>query len=261
VLTFEDVVDRFIEQWAKPSQRTWEQTQRILKQSCKLWLKKPIAEITKHDARTLIRGFINEGHPYKASIAKAWLRKLWRWAAGEDLVAAPIMDALGIPIAKQPHERFYDDAEIAAIWNAADCLDDPRQAAYFKLLVLLAPRKTALANLRWSDVKDGVWVTPFELTKSKKSSLKKRTYQTPLPPLALRILKGLPRSKGDDRVFPTMPLPTSWFARQLQGHGAPKDFRYHSCRHTCATWLQSNGASEYEISLILNHAGSGVTAG
>jgi integrase len=265
VLTFEDVVDRFIEQWAKPSQRSWQQTERILKQSCKPWLKTAMAEITKADARTLIRGFINEGHPYKASVTKAWLRKLWRWAAGEDLVAAPIMDALGIPIEKQPHERFYDDAETAAIWNASDCLSDPAHTAYFKLLVLLAPRKSALAGMKWSDieVKDGhqIWTTPHEFTKTKKSSAKKRVYRTPLPPLAQRILKGLPRRDGEDRVFATMPLPTTWFARQLRAHGAPADFRYHSVRHSVATWLQNNGCSEWEIGLVLNHSGSGVTAG
>jgi hypothetical protein len=28
-----------------------------------------------------------------------------------------------------------------------------------------------------------------------------------------------------------------------------------------ATWSQNNGASEWEVGLILNHAGSGMTAG
>jgi len=72
--------------------------------------------------------------------------------------------------------------------------------------VLLAPRKTALAGMRRSDLDDidnpTLWTTPFELTKSKKSASKKRVYLTPLPALAQRIVKGLP--KGGERLFPTL---------------------------------------------------------
>ena len=96
----------------------------------------------------------------------------------------------------------YSDAEIKAMWNAADRIDTAAAGAYFKLLILLAPRKSALAGMRWSDIKDDVWTTPFELTKSKKTA-KPRTYQTPLPPLAVRILSGLPHNA--DRVFAGMP--------------------------------------------------------
>jgi integrase len=47
----------------------------------------------------------------------------------------------------------------------------------------------------------------------------------------------------------------------MKNAGAPKDFGYHLIRHTTATWLQNNGYSPYEIGLVLNHAGSGVTSG
>jgi hypothetical protein len=59
----------------------------------------------------------------------------------------------------------------------------PIAGSYVKLLVLLAPRKTALAGMRRSDLDDidnpTLWTTPFELTKSKKSASKKRVYLTP----------------------------------------------------------------------------------
>jgi integrase len=262
LLTYEQVVHRFIEQWAQPRQRTWRDTQNVLLRSFAPWLKKLFADITKQDARTIIRGFIDAGHKYKAAHAIAWVRKLWRWAAGEDLVSAPIMDSLGIHIDKAPRDRWFNDAEVASIWKAADACTDPGKAAYFKILLLTASRKSALANMRWSDIKDDVWVTPHEFTKTSKSAVKKRTYHTPLPPLAQRILKGLPHSEGDDRVFSNMPIePSERYAKELVRHGAPPDFSYHQVRHSVATWLQNNGASEYEIGLILNHSGSGVTAG
>jgi len=84
----------------------------------------------------------------------------------------------------------------------------PVEGAYVKLLMLLGPRKSALAGMRRADLDNAdnpsVWVTPFELVKVKKSSTKKRTYTTPLPPLAVRILKPLLRSDSE-LVFPGLP--------------------------------------------------------
>ena len=268
-----DVVDEFITHYAKPRQRSWSQTERMLKRNCAAWLKRPMATITKQDVLTLLRSFVTEGHPYKASLTHKWLRVLWRWAWRQDLVAINLMDKVEIEIEKRARERLYSDAEIKATWNAADKLD-PIKGSFIKLLILLAPRKTALAAMRWSHL-DSVdtptlWTTPHELTKSRKKIAKKRVYLTPLPPLAQRIIKSLP--KGDDRLFPTLSLIRRYddqqyfhgsvLVRQLVKHGAPKDFAFHAWRHTIATWLENEGTTEWDRALVLNHAGGmSVTAG
>ena len=271
---YEDVVDQFIEHYAKPRQRTWDQTERVLKHNCRPLLKKPIDQITKKDVRELLRGFIADGHPYKAAVTYAWLKKLWRWAAQEDYVTIPIMEAVRIEYEKRERDRVYSDDEIKKTWNAADQLD-PVESAYIKLLILLAPRKTALACMRRSHLDNAdnptLWTTPWELTKSRKKVKKKREYLTPLPPLAQRIIKGVPKSDKDpDCMFPGLPVheteggqPTFYgvhLKRKLVEHGAPADFGYHALRHTVATFLENAGHSEWERGLILNHGGSGVTA-
>jgi len=274
-ILYEDVVDQFIEHYAKPRQRTWDQTQRVLK-NCEPLLGLPIDKISKQDVRPLLRGFISKGYPYKAAVTYAWLKKLWRWAAQEDYVTNPIMEGVSIEYEKRERDRVYEDAEIKATWNAANKLD-PVESAFVKLLMLLAPRKTALACLRRSHLDDPdnptVWTTPWELTKSRKKVVKrKREYLTPLPPLAQRIIKGLAKNENEpDRVFPGLPVheteagqPTFYgvhLKRRLVEHGAPADFGYHSWRHTIATFLENAGHSEWERGLVLNHSGSGVTAG
>jgi integrase len=86
---------------------------------------------------------------------------------------------------------------------------------------------------------------------------------------AQRVLKG---SRSAGRVFPSLPetvskagrrdLDTHTLERKLVALGAPDDFTCHALRHTLATWLQTAGDSEWEVGLVLNHAGSGsVTAG
>ena len=233
-------------------------------------------KISKQEVRELLRGFIADGHPYKAGVTFRWLKKLWRWAAQEDYVTTPIMEAVSIEYEKRERDRVYSDAEIKTIWNAASKLD-PVERDYVKLLILLAPRKTALACMRRSHLDNAdnpaLWTTPFELTKSRKNSGKKRVYETPLPPLAQRIIKSLPKSPKDpDCMFPGLPVHQTeggqstfygiHLKRRLVEHGAPADFGFHTWRHTVATFLQNASHSEWECGLVLNHSGNGsVTAG
>jgi Arm DNA-binding domain len=181
-ILYETVVDRFIEQYAKPRQRTWNQTERTLKVSCRPFLKRPIAGITKREALELLDSFIAAGHPYKAAVARAWLRKLWRWACTREYVPEPpTMDRLDIEYETRVRDRVYDDDEIRATWHAADRLH-PVEGAYVKLLMLLAPRKRELAWMTWSHLNDPdnptLWTTPFELTKSRKKQPTKRDGST-----------------------------------------------------------------------------------
>jgi integrase len=276
-LRYRDVVDQFIDLYAKPRQRTWDQTQRALTQNCAAWADREFTSISKKDAYALLDAIVKEGHGPTAALTLAWLKKLWRWAGSRDIVQAPIMDLVTIDYTKQVRDRVWSDDEIKAIWHAAETLGDAPAGAFVKLLVLTAARKSALAMMQHADLKfadDGnpvSWTTPFEATKSRKTA-KPREYQTPLPPLAQRILRPhAERTGGAARVF-ALPLCQTQAGRpyfngspltkRLIAAGAPRDFTYHTARHTLATWLQTQGHSEWECGLVLNHAGSGsVTAG
>lgn len=238
-----------------PRQRTWNQTQRVLKSNCKIWLNTPIDDIAAKDAQKLLQGFVAEGHGYKAGITRAWLKKLWRWAYKnhDGLVTSPIMEAVDINFTRKKRTRVYSDDDIKATWEAADKLKP--EGAFIKLMILLIPRKTNLVSMRWSEVvkrkikvrgDDGktveqemdLWITPPERVKQSKKAEEEadepREYLTPLPPLALRILKGLTKTDGQDRVFASLSLYKNkrtgrlqfqrgrWLYKQLVKLGAPK---------------------------------------
>jgi integrase len=272
--TFAQVVDQFIEHHAKPRQRTWHQTERVLKRNCAAWLDRPFDSITKQDARALLRGYVAEGHGPKAQVTRAWLKKLWRWAVEEDLIDVPIMEQISLNFERVVRDRFYTDDEIKAIWAAAD-MCRPDEAAFTKLLCLLAPRKTSLACLRPCDLDDPtnptLWTVPFELTKSKKIAQKKRVYLVPLPKLAQRILRGLTMPADATalifsglNIYPNpaggMGLNDNSMKTRLKQHGAPSDYKAHDWRRTIATHFENKGRSEWERGILLNHAGTGVTA-
>jgi integrase len=261
---YESVVADFIELYAKPRQRTWKETARVL--NAVPWAGRPIAEITKQDAYALLDGIVADGHHSKAAATHAWLRKLWRWAARREIVDAPIMDMVEIEVERTIRNRVYSDDEIRSLWNASEGLSSP-QHALVKLLMLLGVRKGELAGMQSSELDDpdmpALWTVPHERTKTRKSSRKPRTYIVPLPPLARRVLKPMLK---DGLIFPSQapdrPIDTGTFlSTRVRKASGVADWFPHAHRHTLATWAENAGASEYERALLLNHAGGGVTSG
>src|SRR5262245_14513340 len=179
------------------------------------------------------------------------------------------MDSVRIDYEQGVRDRWFNDKEVRAIWKAAEQLE-PVEGAYVKLLLLLAPRKNELTGMRRRELDDAqnptVWTTPHERTKSTKKVRRRREYLTPLPALAQRILQALPNTARDDLVFPGRltgkPLHAgAGLIRKLVKHGAPADFYPNALRHTLATFLKSQGYSEWDRGLVLNHSEATVTAG
>ena len=92
VETYAAVVARFIEQAAKPRQRTWKETERIL--TAIPWGHRPMVDITKADAIKYLNEKVAAGHLATGRNALAWTKTLWRWAWRQDLIGFPVMDAL-----------------------------------------------------------------------------------------------------------------------------------------------------------------------
>jgi integrase len=263
--TFGVVASQFIELWAKPRQRTWAETERILRSNCAPWLDRPMASITKRDVHALLDGFVAQGYPGKAIVTHSWLRTLWRWAAEREIVSAPLM--VRRPAEKGVRERFLNDAELAAIWKSASELG-LLEGAYVKLLLLSGVRKNELAGMRWEELDNPadpqVWTVPHERTKAKKTA-RPRPYIVPLPSLARRILKTMLRL-DDKLVFPGRhagrPMrPGTVLQKRIGVASGVKDFTFHVTRHSIASWLKAQGHSEWERGLVLNHSETTVTAG
>jgi integrase len=265
--TFEHAVTEYIEGYCKDHQRRWNQTEYVLRNNCAAFLNKPMVRISKGDVLTLLRSMRET--PGKQAQTYAWLKAFWKWAWQNDLAPSDLIGSIPFKRRHSQRQRVFSDDEIKAIWSAANSLD-PVLGGYFKLNLLLAPRKTALAMMRGRDLNADLtlWTTPHEFTKSRKSA-KPRKYLTPLPALARRILKGL-TIEADAPVFPNLPIHvdkagnpclSARVTRALIKAGAPSDFTLHALRHTLATWLENLGHSEWERGLLLNHSKDGVTEG
>src|SRR3954452_21822239 len=68
-----------------------------------------------------------------------------------------------------------------------------------KLLILTAQRRDEVAHMRWSeiDLDAAMWTLPRERAKNDKA------HEVPLPPMAVEVLRSLPRLDSVDMVFTT----------------------------------------------------------
>jgi integrase len=269
--SFETVLKDWVEreQRGRRKNKSALKTQSFLLSSCAALLGRPVAAIQYSEIEKLLDN-IRDGdggkqkpRPAAAIRIFAHLRDFFGWCSRRDgpIQISP-MRGMPRPGTATVRDRVYSDAEIKAIWRAADKLGRG-EGGYVKLILLLALRREELAQAKWSefefDKADAPmrFLVPFERTKGRQTR-KPLTYQTPLPPLAARIIQGLPRADGEN-VFPRIDF--QQLKTKLVKGGAPKDFKLHTARHTVATWLQNQNRSEWEIGLVLNHANSGVTAG
>jgi integrase len=267
--SFETVLKDWVarEQIGRRKNKSALKTQSFLLSSCAALLERPVAAIQYSEIEKLLDsirdgdGAGQEPRPAAAIRIFAHLRDFFNWCSRrEGPVQRSPMEGMPRPATPTARDRVYTDAEIRAIWRAADKLDR-QEGGYVKLILLLALRREELAQAKWSEFDNAEAPTlltiPFERTKGKQTR-KPLTYLVPLPPLATRIIRSLPRH-DDPRVFGRIDFQRLKGA--LVAAGAPADFRLHTGRHTVATWLQNAGKNEWERALVLNHASSGITAG
>jgi integrase len=266
--TFETVFREWVEriQIGREQNKSARKTESFVLSSLKPWLGRPVATIQYSEIEKLLDQ-IRDGdgakvkpRPAAANRLYAHLRGFFSWCArhGGPLQISPLQ-GMRPPAKLSGRNRVYSADELRAIWRAADKLD-PAESSYVKLIMLVALRKEELALAKWSQLDDAqapkLLTVPFERTKGK-ITRKPIVYRVPLPPLAARILAGLPRR--DDDLFARIDYQR--LKTKLVALGAPRDFKLHVFRHTIATHLENNGKTEWERGLVLNHSSSTVTAG
>ncbi len=274
--TVRRVVAEFIERHAKARNRSWRQTEAVFeKEVLPDWGDRPIKSITRRDVRDLLDGIMDRGTPYVANRTLAAIRKLFNWCLERDIVDASPVAGVKPPAKEAVRERALSEAEVKEVWTAAETLGYPF-GPLTQLLLLLGQRRQETANMRWADLdlEEGTWNIPSDSTKAG------RGHVVPLPPLALEIIKRLPRQRGPYAFSTTAgEKPVSGFsrakkqldrailaARQNAAGQPPEDvkpmegWRFHDLRRTVGTHLAGLGIPLDHISRVLNHVPVGVTA-
>ena len=95
------------------------------------------------------------------------------------------------PTAERSRDRVLSDDELRLVWLAADEIGWP-YGQMVQLLALTGARRDEVARMQWSelDFKQCLWTLPRERVKND------RPHTVPLSPLAVSIIKDVPRIAG-----------------------------------------------------------------
>jgi integrase len=267
--TVQDLVEAYLEKWARPRKRSVAEDERILKKDVlPPWGRRKAKEIARRDVIELLDRIVDRGSPIAANRTLAVVRRIFGWALSRDIVTANPCAAVKAPGKENRRDRILNLDEIAALWHALDTTKLPISASIrlaLKLQLTTAQRKGEVINAEWKefDFDESIWTIPGERAKNG------MTHRVPLSPISLVVLDQVTSAKdGGGRWLFTSPRrdgPITGAAvdhamrhnRDALGIG---EVTPHDLRRTAASHMTSIGINRLVVSKLLNHAEPGVTA-
>jgi integrase len=181
---------QFIDDYAKPHQRQWKETERALKVNVDPeWKGRLLTDIDRDDVLELIQKVKKRNGLYAANRTLAHVRKLFNWAAVQPrmLKVTPIVRGMAQPGEKK-RERVLSDGELRAIWEAAGTLPSPFKQ-YIHLLMLTGQRAGEIKSLEWSEINATDAVIEISGAKYKNGD----PHVIPMTPMVVEIVETLPK--------------------------------------------------------------------
>lgn len=256
----EAICAAFIRQYAKPRNRNWRETERILnREFVSVHGQRDIRQIKRHDVLEIMDAALERGASYQANRILATIRKLFNWCLERGIIDATPIAGLKAPTRELSRDRVLDDGEIRRVLKASR-LDAYPFRQFVPLLLATAQRRGELANMRWSelDLEARTWVIPAERAKNGKPHV------VHLSDFAVSLLDEVPQFVHCDYVFTTTRRsPVSGFSkalRWLHKHSETADWHMHDLRRTAASGMARAGVAPYVIEKVLNHV-SGTISG
>lgn len=266
--TVEQVIERYITEVVSAF-RTRKETERCFRTYVIPTLgKRVFVDLKKSDAGQLRRNMRRDNGHRQADIIFALIRSVMMWIEDEE-----ILDNYESPLRYRPkrrgknrrrgggRDRVLDDAELRIVWQAATRMGG-QYGALVRLLLLTAQRRQCLTTARWAEIVGNTWFIRDEGPDAKGTGQVLR-----LPPLALEILKGLPRIQGNPYVFGVEHKgefkPFNSFSQRrdellaLLSRPIPR-WTLHDLRRTARTRMEDIGIDMQVGEVVIGHALPGV---
>jgi integrase len=212
----------------------------------------PAAAVTRAQAvRELDRIAVDAGET-TARRVMGYARSAYGWALKRGEVDRnPFADLP--PMGREVRrDRVLTEAELGAIWNAAESLG-PIHGGFARFLMLTLARRDEVARMTWDEVAADLstWTLPGERAKNN------RKHVVHLAGPARAILAALPRSRASSLVFATVDgkglSVFSYIARVLTKRSNTTAWRLHDFRRAGVTALAGMGFAPHVADKLLNH--------
>ena len=276
--TVQEVVDLYLEKWARPRKRSADEDQRMLyKDIIPVWGRRKAGDIGKGDVVALLDDIVNRGSPIAANRTLAVVRKVFNFALSRDIKGVTVNPCMGIgtPAPENERRRRLSDAEILTFWTGLDGDDITMSKPLclgLRLQLVTAVRKGEIVGAAWSefDLDVAQWAIPAERAKNRVEHL------VPLNSVALSILAEMKKLQDDNRDNENQPART-WLLPSPRGgkpvspesvnhalrrnleHIGLQDLTPHDLRRTAASLMGRLKVPRFIISRCLNHVDRTVT--
>lgn len=183
-----------------------------------------------------------------------------KWCADQGYIGANPMQGYKAPRSTRAQKiakpgRELSDSELAKVWKACDAENINRSFGHLiRMLILTGQRRTETAKMRWTDINESVtfWTIPEDHAKNGIA------HEVPLPPLAQKILKSVPRHDDCEYVFSTNGRsPISGWSKlepKLRDNAdVDAAWTLHDLRRTFRTGLTRLGVHPDISEIMLNH--------
>jgi len=265
--TVEGLVEEYLEKWAKPRKRTWEEDERVLyKDVVPVIGRRKAKDIKKRDVVLLLDAVVDRGSPASANKTYGIIRKVFNFAVARTILKYSPCAGMDKPSESgDERERVLDEKEIKSFWNKLEEVPITKGTKLaFKLLLVLGQRRGETTTAEWKefDHEKQTWTIPGEKTKNKKR------HTVPLTSLAIELLLEAKELACESRwVFPGLsgdkslnPGTISQAIRKNREIFGLDHFTAHDLRRTASTYMGELGVDEFHISKVLNHTTQGVTS-
>jgi integrase len=261
--TFKELVNLWVERWAKRHRKRWEEAKATLEyDAIPLFGNRKVGDIKRKDIVRLLDKIMDRDAPTTANRNLQLLRQLFRFAIQRDMIESSPCEAIDYPAKETPRDRVLDDGEIRTFLKQLPNVGLSRTLQLVLLFCLTTgQRRGEVVKAEKSEFEDGWWLIPGERTKNG------RDHRIPLSPLAKTLLKEIKERSGDSPwIFPGRkegPLAVNYVTARLwdkiDKFDIPK-FTAHDLRRTAASHMTALGHSQFNVGKVLNHSETCITA-
>jgi integrase len=155
--TFAELAERYVEEYAKKNNKSWEHTRNklVVPHLLPRWGKLDAKSITRADVCALMSRI---AAPVLANQVRAAASAIFTWAVKQEIVTAnPCIGVDGNET--RDRDRVLSDSEVPLFWSAFDDAGLIRSSA-LKVILLTGQRPGEVSHMRREHIKDGWWEMP-----------------------------------------------------------------------------------------------------
>lgn len=248
-INFSQAIELYYERKLRQN-KTAEKSLRWLRIAEKTLGSQPLDRITRSDIADVI---YTHSAPASANAILQMLRALFGWLVDTGKLEQSPCERMKPPHKSKSRARVLSQDELKAVWGACDRIGYPF-GPLVQLLILTGQRRSEIASLRWTPDPlgkhghiEGDWLK-FPDTKNGKA------HEVPLSPLALQIIKAIPR-RGEYLFNRGKPFDSFVLAkRKLDHESGVTAWVLHDLRRTVRTGLARLRVPMEVAERILNHS-------